>query len=59
MKYDGLRKTKRNQMLVKFKADNPELSLREIGEFFDGITKQAVSDILKREAKRRAYSKGG
>ena len=37
-------KRKRNRLLIQFKEDNPDLTLKEIGEAF-GITKQAVSQL--------------
>jgi len=48
MKYDTLRKLKRNKMLVEYAKANPELSQKEIGEIF-GITASRVSRILSKE----------
>ena len=44
-KYDALRKTDRNEAVKKMHKDKPELSLQEIGDFFN-ISKQRVSFIL-------------
>jgi len=47
MRYDSLRKTARNQQLIKYRAENPGLSLKEIGQVF-GISHVRVFHILKR-----------
>ena len=46
MRYDALRKTARNIQLIKFRENNPDLSLREIGRFFN-ISRVRVYQILK------------
>ncbi|KKN71845.1 hypothetical protein LCGC14_0416990 [marine sediment metagenome] len=46
MKYDSLRKIARNKQLLKYRKENPELSLKEIGEAF-GISHVRVHQILK------------
>jgi len=47
MKYDSLRKITRNQQLVKYRKENPGLSLKEIGQAFN-ISHVRVHHILKR-----------
>lgn len=47
MRYDSLRKISRNQQLIKYRKENPELSLKEIGQAFN-ISHARVSQILKR-----------
>ena len=49
MRYDALRKIDRNKQLVKFRKDNPGLSLKEIGRVFN-ISSVRVYQILKRES---------
>ena len=46
MRYDSMRKLKRNQMLRDYAAAHPELSLKEIGEVFR-ITRQRVQYLLR------------
>lgn len=46
MRYDALRKTARNKLLVKFRKDNPNLSLKEIGHIFN-ISAVRVHQLLK------------
>ena len=46
MRYDAVRKTQRNGQVVKFRKDNPGLSLKEIGGFFN-ISAVRVFQILK------------
>ena len=53
MRYDGLRKLARNRQLVKFKEDNPGLSLKEIGAAF-GISYARVSVILKKDRENKS-----
>lgn len=47
MRYDSLRKLTRNQQLIKYREDNPGLSLKEIGQAFN-ISHVRVHQILKR-----------
>jgi len=47
VRYDSLRKIARNQQLVKYRKDNPGLSLREIGKAFN-ISYVRVYHILKK-----------
>lgn len=47
MRYDSLRKIKRNKELVEYAHRNPELSLKEIGEIY-GISESRVCRILKK-----------
>ena len=49
MRYDSLRKIKRNQQILKYRSENPDLSLKEIAEVF-GISHVRVYQILKRYA---------
>ena len=53
MRYDGLRKLERNKQMVRYRMENPGLSLKEIGQVF-GISYARVHQILKREAIRNA-----
>lgn len=58
MKYDSLRKTKRDAELVKFWKKHQELSQKEIGKHFpnkrcpNGISHARVSQILKNAPKQ-------
>jgi DNA-directed RNA polymerase specialized sigma subunit len=47
MKYDSLRKIERNKALVKYKAEHPELSYKEIGAVFN-IDASRVWRIVKK-----------
>lgn len=47
MRYDPLRKLERNKKIIKYRRDNPDLSLREIGEVF-GISRVRVFQILQK-----------
>jgi len=49
-----MRKLERNRLLVDYRRRHPEVSLSRIGDEFDGITKQRVSELLKIEAKKKA-----
>jgi len=51
-RYDKRRKRDRDARIVKFRADNPELSLEEIGQIFGGITRQRVSQICEAAKKQ-------
>ncbi len=46
MRYDSLRKIARNQQLIKYRKENPGLSLKEVGQAF-GISHVRVYQILK------------
>ena len=46
-RYDSVRKINRNKMIIQFREDNPELSLKEIAESFN-VSRQRVFQILKR-----------
>lgn len=46
MRYDAVRKTQRNKQVIKFRKDNPGLSLKEIGVFFN-ISAVRVHQLLK------------
>ena len=50
-RYDAKRKLQRNAQLVEYRRQNPDLSLREIGEAF-GITPGRVWFILHRMAEK-------
>lgn len=52
-KYDSVRKTERNQLLLKYREEHPDASLAEIGRLFN-ISKQRVSEILKKEENKVA-----
>ncbi len=47
MRYDSLRKMERNKQLIKYREENPGLSLKEIGQAFN-ISHVRVFHILKR-----------
>ena len=47
MRYDSIRKTARNQQVVKYREENPGLSLKEIGQVF-GISHVRIYQILKK-----------
>lgn len=47
MKYETNTKTKRNKAVVEMHREHPELSLKEIGDYFN-ISKQRVSKLIKR-----------
>lgn len=51
MKYDSSRKLKRNQDLLEYREDHPELSVKEVAEHF-GICSQRYYQI-KTEMKKR------
>lgn len=46
-RYDSVKKTARNKAVVQYRRENPDLSLKEIGEVFS-ITAPRVHAILKR-----------
>jgi DNA-directed RNA polymerase sigma subunit (sigma70/sigma32) len=48
LKYESITKVDRNNHILVFYKNHPELSLEEIGKEY-GITKQRVWQILKRE----------
>jgi DNA-directed RNA polymerase specialized sigma subunit len=50
MKYDSVTKRVRNHEVYEYRKENPNLSMKEIGEIF-GISRQRVSQIVKREVK--------
>ncbi len=50
VKYDSLRKLERNKELIAYHKTHPEESLEEIGKQFGGISKQAVLQVLQRNA---------
>jgi len=41
-------KTKRNKLMVQYRQDHPEATLKDIGEIF-GISKARVLQIIQRE----------
>jgi len=47
-RYDSTRKIARNKAVVQYRKDNPELSLKEIGEVFN-VTAPRIYAILKRD----------
>ena len=51
VKYESMTNISRNTKLYEYWFTHPHNSLREIGIEFGGISKQAVSGILKRERK--------
>lgn len=54
-KWDSKRKLGRNQLLFEYYAAHRELSLREIGEAFNGITPQRVWELVKKEEERLGH----
>ena len=52
-RYDSVRKTERNRLLLEYRKANPEASLAEIGRLFN-ISKQRVSEILQKEGNKVA-----
>jgi hypothetical protein len=46
-KYDSLRKTERNRLLVVYATEHPSLSYGEVGKVF-GLSKQRVAAIVKK-----------
>lgn len=46
-KHDSLRKKKRNEAIREYHTQNPEASLKEIGELFGGISPQRVWVIIR------------
>jgi DNA-directed RNA polymerase specialized sigma subunit len=52
MKYDSMRKLKRNERLIRFAKGNPDMSLQEIGEMF-GISRQRVWQIIQKNNQER------
>ncbi len=56
MRYDSMRKLKRNQMLRDYAEAHPELSLKEIAEVFR-ISRQRVQYLLR--GHRAKQIKGG
>ncbi len=53
MKYETITKTKRNQAIIEYSKNHPELSLDEIGKMFM-LTRQRVHQILKRGIAKKA-----
>ena len=49
MRNESRTKRRRNLALVEYQKQHPELSLKEIGEVFGGISKQRVFAIIKKE----------
>lgn len=52
MRYESITKTERNTAVINYQKENPDLSLKEIGEKFS-ITAQRVHQIIKRNNKKR------
>lgn len=52
-KYDSLRKTGRNQAVIRMHKESPGLSLAEIGQQF-GISRQMVSLIIRKYGNKAA-----
>lgn len=50
VKYDGLRKLERNKELIADHKAHPKDSLEELGNRFGRISKQAVLQVLQRNA---------
>lgn len=48
-KYDSVRKTSRNLLLIEQHRKHPELSYEELGEIY-GISKQRVHQLIKRDS---------
>jgi len=55
-KYETLRKTSRDNRLIRYALNHPELSVEEIGVKFE-ISKGRVSQILKKNGISRKKSK--
>ncbi len=53
MKYDSMRKTQRNQAVVRMHQEHPELALKEIGQIF-GISNQRVWQIVQKYGTKAA-----
>ena len=51
-RYDPLRKLERNLAIVQYVKERPDLSLREIGQIFGGLTPQHVWKICHAMKKR-------
>lgn len=51
-RYDPLRKLERNLAIVRYRKEHSELSLREVGEIFGGLTAQHVWKICESMKKR-------
>jgi predicted DNA-binding protein YlxM (UPF0122 family) len=47
MRYEKVRKTDRNTDVIKKRKENPDMSLREIAEYFN-ISRQRVHAIIRR-----------
>jgi len=45
-RYDKKRKTQRDLEVLKYRSNNPDASLEEIGAVF-GVSKQRISQILR------------
>lgn len=50
VKYDTLRNLPRNRELIAYHKAHPDDSLAELGKRFGGISKQAVLQVLQRNA---------
>ena len=51
-RYDPLRKLERNLAIVQYVKERPDLSLREIGEIFGGLSPQLIWKICRAMKKR-------